>query len=531
MQHMTFQKIIFIVFLFIMNSFRAQEVEVLEHKSRVDISELKSLNTKYRECNLSLMPNGNTLYFMSTRSRSDGKGMGDGDIYRVVKIGEEWGETEFVSQINTYSGEDEPSVSYDGEKIYFQSWKSGWEGTGGPYYEATIENGILKNILGLGGGINRFFRREFRANMGYATDGMAISPDGNLFIVACGRDYDGNMNLHYSIKKFGAWSFPELLNVSTRGDERSVYIAADNQTIYFSSDGHGGFGGLDILKTTFDGITTGDVTNIGEPFNTSKDDMGFVISGLGEAAFFVRDLDIYYADLRTLNDSIKPNSSCLIFGRVTMNNSPLESTVVVKSNDKILGKAKTDSNGKYALFLPPLLGLTKVYVEGKKNIMPQNISPNSTGRYKEYELNFRAEGSHSQVIPIEDSVIKKHNLDDKKEYSEEEIKPETIIYFEFDEFNIISEEIEKLLQLLPFINQSSLIFINGHTDHVGSSEYNMNLSRKRAEAVRDWIIEFTGLTTSQIDVRYKGESKTINSGSTPNERAINRRVRIKVLNH
>ena len=119
---MTFQKIIFIVFLFIMNSFRAQEVEVLEHKSRVDISELKSLNTKYRECNLSLMPNGNTLYFMSTRSRSDGKGMGDGDIYRVVKIGEEWGETEFVSQINTYSGEDEPSVSYDGEKIYFQSW-------------------------------------------------------------------------------------------------------------------------------------------------------------------------------------------------------------------------------------------------------------------------------------------------------------------------------------------------------------------------------------------------------------------------
>ena len=204
---------------------------------------------------------------------------------------------------------------------------------------------------------------------------------------------------------------------------------------------------------------------------------------------------------------------------------------MLEGNEKILGKAKTDSNGKYALFLPPLLGLTEVYVEGKKDIRPQNISPNSTGRYREYELNFRAGGSHSQVISIEDSVIKKQNLDEKKEYSEEEIKPETIIYFEFDEFNLISEEIEKLSQLLPFINQSSLIFINGHTDHVGSSEYNMNLSRKRAEAVRDWIIEFTGLTTSQIDVRYKGESKTINSGSTPNERAINRRVRIKVLNH
>ena len=146
-------------------------------------------------------------------------------------------------------------------------------------------------------------------------------------------------------------------------------------------------------------------------------------------------------------------------------------------------------------------------------------------------MNFRAKERPNQVIPIEDSVIKKQNLIDKKEYSEDEIKPEAIIYFEFDKFNLISEEIEKLLHLLPFINQSSLIFINGHTDHVGSSEYNINLSRKRAEAVRDWIIEFTGLTTSQIDVRYKGESKTINSGSTPNERAMNRRVRIKVLNH
>ena len=126
---MKFNKIYFLLYILFLNSIFAQEVEVLEHKSRVDISELKSLNTKYRECNLSLMPNGNTLYFMSTRSRSGGKEMGDGDIYRVVKIGEEWGETEFVSQINTYSGEDEPSVSYDGEKIYFQSWKSGWEGT------------------------------------------------------------------------------------------------------------------------------------------------------------------------------------------------------------------------------------------------------------------------------------------------------------------------------------------------------------------------------------------------------------------
>ena len=86
---------------------------------------------------------------------------------------------------------------------------------------------------------------------------MAVSPDGKLFIVACGTNYEGNMDLYYSVKQDGEWSFLKRLNVSTEGDERSVYIASDNKTIYFSSNGHGGFGGLDILKTTwFEGNAT-----------------------------------------------------------------------------------------------------------------------------------------------------------------------------------------------------------------------------------------------------------------------------------
>ena len=107
---------------------------------------------------------------------------GDGDIYKALYIDSAWLAPEYVTQINTENGEDEPSVSYDGEKIYFQSWLNYWESTGGPYYEAEISNGKLKNIKGLGGGINQFFRKHYRINMGYATDGMAVSPDGNLLL-------------------------------------------------------------------------------------------------------------------------------------------------------------------------------------------------------------------------------------------------------------------------------------------------------------------------------------------------------------
>jgi outer membrane protein OmpA-like peptidoglycan-associated protein len=135
---------------------------------------------------------------------------------------------------------------------------------------------------------------------------MAVSPDGNLFIVACGAEYNGNMDLYYSIKENGVWSYPKIFLASTSGNERSVFIAGDNKTIYFSSNGYDGFGGMDLYKTTFENGKIGQIINLGEPFNSSKDDMGFAITKNGNAAFLIRDLDIYYADLSLLEEDIKP---------------------------------------------------------------------------------------------------------------------------------------------------------------------------------------------------------------------------------
>jgi len=523
---MTLDKLIgSLFFLLVTHSVLTQEIEVLEYANLVEIEELNILNTDRRECNLSLMPNGSTLYFMSTRSKSVRDNEGDGDIYRSENLADgNWGTPEFLSQINTYSGEDEPSVSYDGEKIYFQSWKSNWQSTGGPYYEANLVNGKLRNIRGLGGGISQFFRREFAAHMGYATDGMAVSADGNLFIVACGSDYDGNMDLFYSMKQFGSWSFPEVLGVSTRGNERSVYISADNKTIYFSSDGHGGFGGLDILKTTFEGRKTGPIVNIGKPFNTRKDDMGFVISGEGEAAFFIRDLDIYYADLSKLNDQIKPASSTLIFGTISLNNSPLQTTVVVKSEGNILGKIQSDESGKYALTLAQLTDEAQVYIEDDSTELfeSHSIQPKVDLRYVEYEVNFNAE----KIPEIENT--KKFLVEEIKEVK---VKTEAVIYFDFDQHVIKSSEDAKLKELLNAVSEESVVFIDGHTDHYGSNGYNDKLSAKRADVIMDWFIQNAGVGTNQLNKTFKGESKTLNSGSTTEERALNRRVTVRIENN
>jgi outer membrane protein OmpA-like peptidoglycan-associated protein len=302
-----------ISFIFILTakvSFFGQDVKVLTHRDQVEIEPVTVLNSTYRECNLSVSPDGKELFFMSTRPSKINKIGGDGDLYKS-KINEnnEWSYPVFLKDINTSNGEDEPSLSADGSTLFFQSWNNSWMSQNGPYFRAEVVNGAYKNPVGLGGGIAQFFRDMYGQYSGFGTDGMAMSSDGNLFIVACGPDYYGQMDLYYSLKKSGVWTYPKIMGISTEGDERAVFIAGDNQTIYFSSDGHGGFGGLDIFKTTITNGKLGEIVNLGEPFNTPSDDQGFVITKNGNAAFLIRDLDIYFADLSMLSVEIKPMQS------------------------------------------------------------------------------------------------------------------------------------------------------------------------------------------------------------------------------
>jgi outer membrane protein OmpA-like peptidoglycan-associated protein len=286
----------------------SQEYEILKHEKPILIQELKQLNSPSRDCNLSILPNSKSIYFMSDRELKNGSLGGNGDIFRSDLEKGIWGEPiELGPSINTYSGEDEPTFSSNGIIMYYQSWAGSWKSSGGPYYMAKLVNGVWEKQGSIGKNISQFFADQSNINFGYATDGMAVSPDGNLFIVACGPDYDGPMDLYYSARKNGVWTYPQIMGISTDSDERSVFIAGDSKTIYYSSDGMGGFGGLDIFKVKIqENGKLGIPVNIGEPFNTAKNDMGFVASADGKSAFFIRNLDIYFADISQLEEAIKP---------------------------------------------------------------------------------------------------------------------------------------------------------------------------------------------------------------------------------
>jgi outer membrane protein OmpA-like peptidoglycan-associated protein len=278
------------------------------------------------------------------------------------------------------------------------------------------------------------------------------------------------------------------------------------------------------LKTTFKNNKTGPVSNIGKPFNTRKNDMGFVISGKGESAFFIRDLDIYFADLEHVNDEVKPSSSSLIYGKVMFNRKPVQAELIVQSNGETLGETETDENGKYSISISnSFLNATVFVKENIDSVFTSKEIISKGQRYEEFEVDFRA-----QKMEVEPQ-LKQVNMDEDR--TEKEVAHEIIVYFDFDQARIENTEIIKLKSLLNIVHPGSIVFIVGHTDHIGTEDYNTNLSTKRAEAVKDWFDQNARLKTTQIELKFKGEAETLNDGITHKERAKNRRVTVKVISN
>lgn len=381
MKQLPILRYLFVAFLFIFTMAHQGNAQftlpkILKHPGKIKIKPLYQLNSAYRETNLSISPNGKTLFFMSGRgqqtwstpryTRYRGKWEHDGDIWYSTRIKGNWSYPRCLpSTVNSRSGEDEPNISPDGQTVYFQSWFGGWQRRGGPYYKAQRYGNRWMRPKGLGDGINQFFVDRSRKQLfrrgavnNYATDGATMSADGKTFIVAVGV-YDGKMDLYISKKnRYGRWSYLRRLSVSTRGNERTPFLAADGKTLYFASDGYGGYGGLEILKTTInpDG-SHGKVVNLGAPFNTYLDDYGFIMPASGDDAYFVRQGDIYYADVKNANPLIKPSITLMISGKVTDANTKkgLGAIITIKnaSTNQVIATARSNAyTGEYAIVLP-----------------------------------------------------------------------------------------------------------------------------------------------------------------------------------
>lgn len=496
-------------------------------------TELSVLNSPQRDINLSITPNGRFLYFMSGRGQQSwshtttsykGRPEADGDIWYSEKKNGNWAAPICLqAPINTGNGEDEPNISADGQTVYFQSWRDDWASSGGPYYRAELHGDQWENPRGLGSGITRFFR-----GTGFsATDGMAVAPNGRVLVVACGRQYDGPMDLYVSWRnEEGVWSVPERLDVSTPRDERSVFIGADSKTLYFASDGWGGFGKLDIFKTTLEGgTTTGELINIGKPFNTADEDYGFVLDAPRNDVYFVREGDIFYANLGNNVDArIKPEAVVIINGTVReKGKGPLESNLFFRHNEteEVLTKARSNAlSGEYSMSLPRYPGeytLRVNFPDGYPSIEKKVTIDEKTP--ETLEISFEvdpAEANEPEVV-----------LEKPKPVVESKTPAKALsqtILFAFDQAIITETSRAELLEIVAEAKKASryTLTIIGHTDDAGSTDYNQKLSERRAKAVADFFAE-QGLSTK---IAAKGELIPAVANDSDGNKAKNRRVEV-----
>ncbi|TAF66017.1 MAG: hypothetical protein EAZ55_07315 [Cytophagales bacterium] len=397
---------------------------ILQHPTQIQQQYLNTLNSRYRETNLCISPDGKYLFFMSGRggmswstpfyTNYKGHPEFDGDIWYSVNMGANgWQYPRCLdASINTEMGEDEPNISPDGQTVVFQSWRNQWQYTGGPYYISQLNGAYWNQPKGLGGGITAFFLDREASGLDLATDGATLSADGNIFIVAVGP-YDGNMDLYISRKNInGIWSYPTRLTASSIYNERSPFLASDGKTLYFASDGYAGWGGLDILKTTLlENNVTSEILNIGAPFNTTQDDYGFILTAAGSQAYFVRDGDIYFADVSQANEELKPSYSTLMISGIITNSTNKKGTnALVKIIDSNTKKviAQTNSNsitGEFALVLPT--NATSIIKEVTKTGFEKDEQKHETT----IQIGLNQIIANVELIPVGQKIVKKEDQD------------------------------------------------------------------------------------------------------------------------
>lgn len=289
----------------------AQKVIVPNPDPHIVVSPLTMVNSRSNESGLAISPDGEYLFFSTDRGGNiwneawqdaNGDTIWDRDIWVSEKNCGNWQSPYSLPHgINTALTEDEPFVSADGKTFYFQSWNYLWEQTGGPYYQTKFSTRETPEIRGLGKNLPAILKKFS------GTGSIALSPDKRMIWLVAGKPGEQQMDI-YQIRKSGKnWKYETKSSLSTPENERSVFLMADGQTLYFSSSGYEGFGGLDLYKTTFDeNGNPGVIFNLGPEINSPDDEYGFVITLHGQTGYFIRGGDILSVDLSKSEGLMKP---------------------------------------------------------------------------------------------------------------------------------------------------------------------------------------------------------------------------------
>ena len=481
---------------------------------------------------------GMYLYFTG-KDRSDG--FGEEDIFVSIFENGGWGKAENlgagvtgvtgVTGVNTMRNESLCSISADGNRLILFGNYAGSFGGGDIFYSDRTRQGWGR-MQHLPRPINSIY---------FESDGFVTS-DGKAMLFTSDRPGNigefhpkdepfhgntwGNTDIYVSLVTPDGYSEPVNLGpgINTPFAERTPFLHPDGKTLYFSSDGHYGLGRLDVFKTVRLSETSwtewSEPRNVGKHINTAGDDWGYTVSTSGEIAYFSAyggkdsygGYDIYSI---TLPGQARPEAVATISGKVTDEQSnPL--TAAIKWEDLATGEnagelRSNPQDGSYFIVLP--LGANYGYYAEKEGYYPVSKNVDLT--------------EQTEAVDITEDIIMASISEIKEKGTAVRINN---IFFEFDRYSLKPESFPELDRLAELLKESPdmKVEIAGHTDNVGTEEYNLELSRKRAQSVVSYLVS-VGCERANLIPRGYGEQKPIDTNETEQGRAVNRRVEFKFL--
>ena len=429
-----------------------------------------AINSKYNEGAPTFSPDGQYIIFVGCETGAKGdyeygddrKGYGSCDLFYSQNNGTNWSKpVNLGSKINSKHWETQPSFSSDGKTLYF--------------------------IRGM------------------TYDRQRRNPDNQDIYVT-------------TITEDGQWSKPEKLppNINSPHREESVQIHPDGKTLYFSSNGHPGMGGMDLyMSRKLDDNTWSDPINLGYPLNTYKNDISILISPKGDKGYFSSDREGGYGDLDlysfNVDKKFKPLPITFIKGKIIDAESKLPLFAFFQLTDlkkgNIISQMQSKlGNGEFLITVPKNIDFAlhaekEGYMFYSRNIYRDNLSLSKDGF-----LIIELEKVKPGTFILENIFFEK---------SKSSLKKSSLV------------ELNKVLKLMQ-INPDLKIQISGHTDSDGDDDFNLELSVNRAKSVVNWLIE-NNIDQNRLSFKGYGETRPIEENNSIANKAKNRRTELTII--
>ena len=325
------------------------------------------------------------------------------------------------------------------------------------------------------------------------------------------------------INEDGSFSEPRNLGprINTEGREMFPYIGKDN-VLYFSSDGHDGYGKLDIFASKVFDNTVSMPLSLEEPVNSIEDDFAFIIDDEKDRGFFSSNRDEgkgdddIYSFLADPGLHIHCGQAIAVTVRSEATGEPVAGATIELRDaaGAVIESVTAGADGTYT-FASTLCDMPYVLFATNKGFLNAEQAVRTANDIDQAAL------AVALNLPAQ-FVSNKVNIN--------------TIYFDFDKFNIRPDAAKELDKVVQVMNEypELLIEAGSHTDSRGKDKYNMKLSEKRAKATVDYIVS-KGIDASRITYQGYGETQLVNACSndakcSDKEHQLNRRTEFNINN-